>query len=53
MSGMAYVLKVISLLIKIVNYGQQFLVMNIILDFKSFEFSTIKYYWSLVKLNNV
>ncbi len=44
MSGMAYMLKVISPLIEAVNYSQQFLVVGVIPNFKSLEFSTIKYY---------
>ena len=43
---MAHVLKVMSPLIKAVDYGQQFLVMGVIPDFKSLEFFIIKYYWS-------
>ena len=53
MSSMAHVLKVILPLFKIVNYSQQFLIMGIIPDFRPLEFSTIKYYWSLVELGSV
>jgi len=41
---MAHILKVISPLFKAVNYSQQFLVVGIIPNFRSLEFSTIKYY---------
>jgi hypothetical protein len=41
---MAYVLKVILLLFKAVNYSQQFLIIGIIPNFKPLEFSTIEYY---------
>jgi len=41
---MAYVLKVVSLLFKAVNYSQQFLIMSVIPDFRSLEFSAIEYY---------
>ena len=53
MSGMAYMLKVMSPLIKAVNYSQQFLVMGVIPDFKSLEFFIIKCYWSPIKLGNI
>ena len=53
MSGITCMLKVMSLLIEAVDYGQQFLVMGVILDFKSFEFSTMKCYQSPVELNSV
>ena len=41
---MAYVLKVMSLLFKAVDYSQQFLIMGIIPNFRPLEFSTIEYY---------
>jgi len=41
---MACVLKVVLLLFKAVNYGQQFLIIGIISNFRPLEFSTIKYY---------
>ena len=41
---MAYVLKVVSLLFKAVDYGQQFFVVGIIPNFKSLEFSAVKCY---------
>ena len=44
MSGMACVFKVMSPLIKAVDYGQQFFVVGVIPNFRSLEFSTIKYY---------
>ena len=44
MSGMAYILKVVSPLIKTVDYSQQFLVVGVIPNFKSLEFSIIKCY---------
>ncbi len=44
MSGMAYMLKVVLPLIKAVDYSQQFLVMGVIPNFKSFEFSVVKCY---------
>jgi hypothetical protein len=50
---MAYVLKVISLLFKVVNYSQQFLIIGIIPNFRPLEFSTIEYYWSLVELGSI
>jgi len=43
MSGIARVFKVVSPLFKVVNYSQQFLIMGIIPNFKSLEFSAIKY----------
>jgi len=46
-------LKVVLLLFKAVNYGQQFLVVGIIPNFRSLEFSTIKCYRSLVELGSV
>ena len=42
MSGIAYILKVISPLFKAVNYSQQFLIMGMIPDFRPLEFSAIK-----------
>jgi len=50
---MAYVLKVVSPLFKVVNYGQQFLIVGIIPNFRSLEFSAIEYYRSLVELGSV
>ena len=44
MSGIAYILKVMSPLFKAVNYSQQFLIVGIIPDFKPLEFSTVEYY---------
>ena len=44
MSGIAYILKVISPLFKVVDYSQQFLIMGIIPNFRPLEFSAIKYY---------
>ena len=41
---MARVLKVVSPLFKAVNYGQQFLIVGIIPNFRFLEFSTIEYY---------
>ena len=41
---MAYVLKVMSLLFKVVDYSQQFLIIGIIPNFRPLEFSTIEYY---------
>ena len=52
-SGIAYVLKVISPLFKAVDYSQQFLIMGIIPDFRLLEFSAIEYYWSLVGLGSI
>ena len=46
-------LKVVSLLFKAVNYSQQFLIIGIIPNFRSLEFSTIEYYQSLVELGRV
>jgi len=50
---MACVLKVVLLLFKVVNYGKQFLIMGIISNFRSLEFSTIKCYQFLVELGSV
>ena len=50
---MACVLKVVSPLFEVVNYSKQFLVVGIIPNFRSLEFSTIKCYRSLVKLGSV
>ena len=50
---MARVLKVVSPLFKAVDYGKQFLVIGIIPNFRSLEFSTIEYYRSLVELGSV
>jgi hypothetical protein len=44
MSGIACVLKVISLLFKVVDYSQQFLIMGIIPNFRPLEFSAVKFY---------
>jgi len=44
MSGIARVLKVVSPLFKAVDYSQQFLIIGIIPNFRSLEFSAIKYY---------
>jgi hypothetical protein len=41
---MAYILKVISPLFKAVDYSQQFLIIGIIPNFRSLEFSAIEYY---------
>jgi hypothetical protein len=41
---MACVLKVMSPLFRVVNYSQQFLIVGIIPNFRSLEFSTIEYY---------
>ena len=46
-------LKVVSPLFKAVNYSQQFLIIGIIPNFRSLEFFTIKYYWSLMELGSV
>ena len=46
-------LKVMSPLIETVDYGQQFLIMGVIPDFRSLEFSTIKCYWSPMELGNI
>jgi len=50
---MAYVLKIVSLLFKIVDYSQQFLIIGIIPNFKPLEFSIIKYYQFLIELGSV
>ena len=50
---MAYVLEVVSPLFKAVDYGQQFLIVGIIPNFRSLEFSAIEYYRSLVELGSV
>jgi len=50
---MACVLKVVSLLFKVVNYSKQFLIVGIIPKFKSLEFSIIECYRSLVELGSV
>jgi len=50
---MVYILKVMSPLFKAVDYGQQFLVIGIILNFRPLEFFIIKYYWSLMELGNI
>jgi hypothetical protein len=44
MSGMTYILKVISPLFKIVDYSQQFLIIGIIPNFRPLEFSAVKYH---------
>ena len=41
------------LLFKVVDYGQQFLIMGIIFDFRPLKFSAIECYWSLVELGSV
>ena len=41
---MAYILKVMSLLFKAVDYGQQFLIVGIIPNFKPLKFSVIECY---------
>jgi len=41
---MARVLKVVSLLFKIVNYSQQFFIVDIIPNFKPLKFSVIECY---------
>ena len=46
-------LKVVLPLFKVVNYGQKFLVMGIIPNFRPLEFSAIEYYQSLVELGSV
>jgi len=53
MSGMARVLKVVLPLFKVVNYSKQFLIMGIIPNFRSLEFSAIECYRSLVELGSV
>jgi len=53
MSGIACVLKVMSLLFKTVDYSQQFLIVGIIPNFRPLEFSIIECYWSLVELGSV
>ena len=53
MSGIAYILKVMSPLFKAVNYSQQFLIMGIIPNFRPLEFSTIECYRSLVGLGSL
>jgi len=50
---MAYVIKVVLLLFKAVYYSQQFLIVGIIPNFRSLEFSAIEYYQSLVELGSV
>jgi len=50
---MARVLKVVSPLFKVVNYGQQFLVMGVIPNFRSLEFSIVECYWFLMELGSV
>ena len=50
---MAYMLKVMSPLIKAVDYGQQFLVVGVIPNFRSLKFSAVKCYWSLVELGSI
>ncbi len=50
---MACVLKVMSPLFKAVDYGQQFLVVGIIPNFRPLEFSTIEYYWSPMELSSI
>jgi len=50
---MAYILKVVLPLFKVVNYGKQFLVIGIIPNFKFLEFSAIECYRSLVELGSV
>ena len=46
-------LEVVSPLFEAVDYGKQFLVVGIIPNFRSLEFSAIKYYWSLVELGSI
>jgi len=50
---MACVLEVVSPLFKVVGYGKQFLVVGIIPNFRSLEFSAIECYWSLVELGSI
>ena len=50
---MARVLKVMSPLFKAVDYGQQFLVVGIIPNFRPLEFSAIKCYWSPIELGSI
>ena len=50
---MAYMLKVVPPLFKVINYGQQFLIMSIIPNFRSLKFSAIECYRSLVELGSV
>jgi hypothetical protein len=50
---MAYILKVVLLLFKAVNYNQQFLIISIIPNFRSLEFSTIECHQSLMELDSV
>ena len=44
MSGIAYILKVISLLFKVVDYSQQFLIVGMIPNFRPLKFSAVEYY---------
>ena len=44
MSSIAYILKVMSLLFKAVNYSQQFLIINIIPNFRPLKLFIIEYY---------
>ena len=46
-------LKVVSPLFKAVDYGQQFLIIGIIPNFRSLEFSAIEYYRSLIELGSI
>jgi len=41
---MTYILKVMLLLFKVINYNKQFLIIGIIPNFMPLEFSAIKYY---------
>jgi len=50
---MAYMLKVVLPLFKVLNYSQQFLIIGIIPNFRFLEFSIIECYWSLVELGSI
>ena len=45
--------EVVLPLIKAVDYSQQFLVVGVIPDFRSFKLSTVEYYWSPIKLGSI
>ena len=50
---MAYVLKIMLLLFKVVDYGQQFFIMGMIPDFRPLEFPAVECYWFLVELGSI
>ena len=50
---MAYVLKIILLLFKAVDYSQQFFVIGIIPNFRLLEFFAVKCYWFPMELGSV